>query len=137
MAWATERFSWTASTSGDMMRPAVFSLYSRSSWTSSDFSSFMRSSTCSVCSAGSSSSDLSGVVRREPVEDARDLRRVQGPRELGKRRIVELGEHLARLVAGQQAEDRDLVGHREVAQDGRDVGRVRLLEDLGEALPTP
>src|SRR5213593_1865320 len=66
IAWATVVSSRTATNSGDMRRPAVPSLYSRSSWTSSDFSSSISSRISSACSLGSSSTTsttCSGGIR--------------------------------------------------------------------------
>ena len=71
IAWATVVSSRTATNSGDMRRPAVPSVYSRSSWTSSDFSSSISSRISSACSLGSSSTTsttCSGGIRSRTRE---------------------------------------------------------------------
>ena len=77
--------------------------------------------------------DLRRMVRRHLVEDARDLELVERLDELQQRLIVELGEHLARALGRQQAEDRHLRFERQLAQQRRHVGRMRGRQQIDEA----
>jgi hypothetical protein len=78
--------------------------------------------------------DVRHVLGRHPVQDAGDLDFGKRADQLAQRGIVELGEHFARVLRAQQAEDANLVLGRQLADDARHVGLVRVLQEVGEPL---
>ena len=78
--------------------------------------------------------DVDDLLGRHAVEDARDLDLRERADQLAQGRIVELGEHLARVLRAEQAEEAHLIVARQLADHARHVGGVGVLDEVGEPL---
>jgi hypothetical protein len=78
--------------------------------------------------------DVHDLLRRHPVEDTRDFDFRERADELAQGGVVQLGEHLARMLRREEAEETDLILRRQLADHARHICGMRVLQQVGEPL---